>query len=242
MISEKTVEINITTELTNYLAYISHGRQRPFILSPSQPDEALVGYDVQLGLPNGTAMFIQYKRALPRKYGYRYDLNKTKNKDQHLRLFVLELLGLNVFYAFPLFHTELDVIKHRRRLLLRTIFMRPSSMIPFGSMVGNHYVQFLKSNHSWFVYSNRKEIIETFEIDDIIDKLHNENGIQNEKNIEFYLKQFNAIFYNKETLNLKKLASKDKLNLLNIQDDRILPFDKRDKKLVKSIQLIGVKL
>lgn len=97
MISEKTVELNLTTEFINWL---SHQHNTPyFALGPTQAQEAQWGFDAGV-FGNSTGALIQYKRAYVNGSVWEWRLNRTKAKDQLFRLQQLEAAGHAVFYAF----------------------------------------------------------------------------------------------------------------------------------------------
>ncbi len=224
MISEKTVEINITHELANYIG------GNPFILSPTQQREATLGYDVILN-----HVFIQYKRALLKNYGYRYELNKTRYQDQHLRLLVLELLGYNVFYAFPLFHEEATVIGYSGQLLSLTMFVRPSD-IPLYSRntIGHHFIKYERGTNLWTVHSTKgKKIEKIFRIDNMREMIKDK-----EKEYKSLIEDFNKIFFNEETLKLNKAFSSKMLLEYKINNEIIKP-NRRYLGLIKHLQLLG---
>ena len=151
MISEKTVELNLNTELTNWLWKVHHTTFTA--IAPSQRQEARLGYDVSVQA-TGFAFFIQYKRAHLRGTEYIYQLNRTSARDQHAKLVRLESTGVPVFYALPIFTTVPEVIRHRRRLLLRTLWFPPSSIPVPGGGVGHHEVHYDSSTGRHWVTSD----------------------------------------------------------------------------------------
>jgi hypothetical protein len=209
MISEKTVELNLTTELVNYMYYVT--RVRPYILAPSQPQEATFGFDTSIGYPTtGKPYLIQYKRAefRSRKNEYLYHLNHTKKQDQHLRLYALELMGWDVFYALPLFHTPTDVINKRQHLLPETLYLKPSWMIPIGgipAMVGHHEVRHNLTTGITTIHSDEgKEINQSFDFFDFARQL-NKNSNQDEGTLLKFFKDFNSVFSSKEDFEVEGL-------------------------------------
>jgi hypothetical protein len=158
MISEKTVELNITTELVNW--YFSEWSVRPFILAPSQPKEATLGYDVQIGTISGKSLFIQYKRAEKDAVGFAFHLNRTAKKDQLALLKNLEAKGAKVVYALPLFCEEAEVKKYRRFLLPHMLFIRPSKICPKGGDIGEHTIKYDTTTKSCRVFSEEGVEIE----------------------------------------------------------------------------------
>lgn len=154
MISEKTVELNLTTELINWLGRAT--RIPHFALAPSQRQEGTLGFDVGIGagIRSGIGVLIQYKRAYVIGNTWRWHLNRTKMKDQHARLQALESLGYPVFYAFPYFHLPLEIRTNRYRLLRKTFWFRPSAINPLGGPVGHHDVIFDSVARRWTVHSD----------------------------------------------------------------------------------------
>lgn len=151
MISEKTVELNLTTELTNWLWKVHHTTFTA--IAPSQRQEATLGYDVSVRA-GGFAFFIQYKRAHLRGTEYVYHLNRTSARDQHAKLLNLESTGVPVFYALPIFTTVPEVIRHRRGLLLHTLWLPPSAIPVPGGGVGHHEVHYDSSTRRHWVTSD----------------------------------------------------------------------------------------
>src|SRR5690606_1882711 len=150
MISEKTVELNLTTEFINWL---SHQHNTPyFAVGPTQAQEAQWGFDAGV-FGNATGALIQYKRAYVNGTVWEWKLNRTKAKDQLRRLQQLEAAGHAVFFAFPYFHTLSQVQSHRRRLLLHTFWFKPSQITPVGGPDGHHEVRFDSSTRKWSVHS-----------------------------------------------------------------------------------------
>lgn len=151
MISEKTVELNLNTELTNWLWKAHHTTFTA--IAPSQRQEARLGYDVSVQA-GGFAFFFQYKRAHLRGTEYIYQLNRTSARDQHAKLVRLESTGVPVFYALPIFTTVPEVIRHRRRLLLHTLWLPPSSIPVPGGGFGHHEVHYDSSTGRHWVTSD----------------------------------------------------------------------------------------
>lgn len=214
MISEKTVELNITTELVNWL-YVKTGI-RPYILAPSQRQEGVLGFDATIGFPtNGRPFLLQYKRAefRKRKREYLYHLNHNATQDQHLRLYILELMGCDVFYALPLFHLATDVVSNRQHLLPMTFCLKPSAMIPVTGMTGHHEVRYNLATNVITIHSDRGfEINERFDFNDILN-LYSSQGNDQEKLLAF-LNKFNSVFANEslfqfENYSLEPVSKKD---------------------------------
>ncbi len=153
MISEKTVELNLTTELINWASKVT--RRTYFALAPSQRQEGRLGFDVSVQA-NGTGVLIQYKRAYVTGSDWEWHLNRTSLRDQHRRLQLIESLGIPVFYAFPFFNRPSEVETGRRQLLLRTFWYRPSRINPPGGPVGHHEVHYNFSTSRFWVTSGRE--------------------------------------------------------------------------------------
>ncbi|MBN9285565.1 MULTISPECIES: hypothetical protein [unclassified Flavobacterium] len=216
MISEKTVELNLTTEFVN-LAFHQTGI-RPFILAPSQRAEATLAYDVQYGFPGFKGILIQYKRAHVKNTNeYIFNLNRTSKQDQHLRLFVLDLMGFPVYYAFPIFHLETEVIYLRRNLLLHTKFVRPSRIFPVGGLTGHHEVVYYKSTNTWKVFSEEGTPFEG--VEDLNDLLERFKDIPN--SLEELMSACNFLFSNEQTVTQSgykiESSEKDDYNLMRSQ-------------------------
>ncbi|MFB9026017.1 hypothetical protein QSH50_001700 [Xanthomonas arboricola pv. pruni] len=150
MISEKTVELNLTTEFINWLSH-QHNTLY-FALGPTQAQEAQWGFDAGV-FGNSTGALIQYKRAYVNGSVWEWRLNRTKAKDQLFRLQQLEAAGHAVFYAFPYFHTLSQLQTNRRRLLLHTFWFKPSQIVPSGGPNGHHEVRYDSTTKKCSVHS-----------------------------------------------------------------------------------------
>lgn len=216
MISEKTVELNLTTEFVN-LAFNQTGI-RPFILAPSQRAEATLAYDVQYGFPGFKGILVQYKRAHVKNTDeYIFNLNRTSKRDQHQRLFVLDLMGFPVYYAFPIFHLETEVISMRRNLLVHTKFVRPSRIFPVGGLTGHHEVVYYKATNTWKVFSEEGASVEGVEdLNDILERFK-----ETPNNLDELMVAYNLLFSNNETIQQSgykiESSEKDDHNLMRSQ-------------------------
>lgn len=147
MITEKTVELNLTMELINHMSWrdqISY-----YALAPSQAAEAKLGFDAAIG-GSGYGVLIQYKRAILKGSNtLEYHINYTKNEDQHKLLLDLEAAGIPVFYALPLFTTAPEIAANRRRLLLNTVWPTPSSFALNANPIGKHEVFYDRTTGVW---------------------------------------------------------------------------------------------
>jgi len=186
MISEKTVELNLTTELINWFGWVTGTPH--FALAPSQRLEGMLGFDVALG--GGIGVLIQYKRAYVSGNTWRWHLNRTALKDQHARLQALEALGFPVFYAFPFFHLPLEIRNYRRRLLPRTFWFKPSQINPVGGPTGYHDVIYDASTGAWSVHSKiPTELSAPLTIDAVANEI---DGQSREENLEKLMMAFNT--------------------------------------------------
>ena len=102
MISEKTVELNLSRQIADWFQFMT--LRQHFVIAPSQQDEGYLGYDVEL-VGGFRVMLIQYKRAYVTGDRWTWRLNRTRLRDQHERLQRLEANGLLVYYGFPHFAT-----------------------------------------------------------------------------------------------------------------------------------------
>ena len=187
MISEKTVELNLTTEFINWL---SHQHNTPyFAVGPTQAQEAQWGFDAGV-FGNSTGALIQYKRAYVNGTTWEWKLNRTKAKDQLQRLQQLEAAGHAVFFAFPYFHTLGQVQSHRRRLLLHTFWFKPSQIMPAGGPNGHHEVRFDSATNKWSVHSEQSaDMPQSTSLAEVI------GAIDNPQNrLSSLAETFNAIF------------------------------------------------
>ena len=135
-ISEKTVELNLTVEIVNFI-YSKTGR-RSFAWGPTLQQEANFGFDCAYNA-SGRFFFVQYKRAYDEPGGHLFHLNYTTKEDQHQRLCNLESTGCATYYLLPRFTSVAHLAAHRGHLLLppHTRFMLPSA-IPIPRGIGKH--------------------------------------------------------------------------------------------------------
>jgi len=192
MISEKTVELNVTTEFMNWMWKVHHSTFTA--IAPTQRQEAKLGYDVSISA-KGFGFYIQYKRAHLKGAEYIYDLNRTAARDQHKKLCALESTGVPVFYALPVFTTVSEVVRYRRQLLFHTLWLPPSSIPVPGGGVGHHEVHYEQSTGRHWVTSE-EEIDFTPEHSgiDVITRLLESSGKKN--NLMEAMYAFNKIFIN----------------------------------------------
>jgi hypothetical protein len=151
MLSEKSVELNLTAELLAWLSWITGDTHTA--IGPSQVEEANVGFDVSFHGGGVAAALVQYKRAYVDGATLTWRLNRTKKRDQHRRLQVLESLGYPVLYAFPFFTTPSELVARRKRLLLATAWFQPSAINPPGGPIGHHEVIYDVATDTWWVAS-----------------------------------------------------------------------------------------
>jgi hypothetical protein len=221
MISEKTVELNLTIELVNSIYYRT--KVRPYIIAPSQREEGVFGYDARIGFPASlNLVLIQYKRAyvIEQINELVYYLNRTANQDQHLRLLFLELNGWNVYYALPLFYEEDEVIRYRRRLLYRTYWIKPSLLMPFGILTGHHEIRINQLTGLITVHSDQGKFLENYlDFAGFLKEVIPENESisfkeRKKNNCEEFFSDFNAIFNNEVDIEFNDLVVKP-----SIKDD-----------------------
>lgn len=164
-LNEKTVELNLTTELLNWLWKVTGVNHCAFGLTQQQ--EAQWGVDVA-ACGGNTGVFIQFKRAHVSGSIWQWPLNRTAGRDQHAKLQQLEGRGCNVFYALPYFDTGTALVENRRRLLLRTFWIRPSQINPSGGPTGHHDVQYDETSRRWTVHSSGPtDLPDPFGVDDV---------------------------------------------------------------------------
>jgi hypothetical protein len=154
VISEKTVELNLTADLV-YVLQVATGHTY-YAVGLTQQQESALAYDVAIksALP---PLLVQFKRAETRQRFLRWTLNQTRLRDQHLRLQRLESVGLAVVYAFPLFADEQALRVPRPDLLSATAFVRPSAIRPVGGSTGTHHVRRDMVSGRWTVHSPEGE-------------------------------------------------------------------------------------
>ncbi|HZQ01346.1 MAG TPA: hypothetical protein VFB13_17505 [Reyranella sp.] len=157
-IKEKTVELNLTTEMSNLLSV--YFRCRASVWAPTPHEEAQLGFDARIDAA-GFALLIQYKHArLHRRAGeWRFDLNETVGQDQHKRLCDRANAGTPTRYALPLFD-DYQVIRDNVRTGnlwgLPLVYWIDPRQIPFpNNGVGRHTLGVgVNPPHSLAIYSD----------------------------------------------------------------------------------------
>jgi hypothetical protein len=189
LISEKTVELNMTAELLAWLRWttgIAH-----VAVGPSLTQEGRLGFDAGY-LGGGTGILIQYKRAYVAGNVWSWKLNRTQSKDQHDKLQKLEAKGWPVFYAFPLFATLQEVLSRRRRLLVSTAWYRPSIINLPGGPIGHHDVNFDRVTQRWWVTSTPLDLPHPLTIADVAEAL--DRSVLGPRNLEEMVAALNGLF------------------------------------------------
>lgn len=190
MISEKTVELNVTAELLNWLGYATGVVHTA--IGPSQQQEGVLGYDVSVHGGSTAAALIQYKRAYIAGSDWTWHLNRTKSRDQHARLQLLQASGYPVFYAFPEFATVSSLVALRRRLLVNTFWYPPLSINPPGGPKGHHEVQFNSITGNWSVSSpDRVSLAPPLGIREVVEAMR--SGERHQLAIEEFAAAINSI-------------------------------------------------
>ena len=231
MISEKTVELNLTTELVNWLFY--HTGIRPYILAPSQRDEGTLGFDTSITIPTfGRPFLIQYKRAKLLQNGeYKYKINDTANQDQHNRLLFFERQGFFVFYALPIFTTSNEVISYRRRLLKITAFRAPSSILLPGGPIGKHSVYYNPTTYGWRVRSEEVKLNGSSTYEEIFKKYIAE---MKEMDIKKFLLKCNKTIFESIEYQFKDIPLKPKSDLTYGLSAVVIPRKRKKRIKIKS--------
>jgi hypothetical protein len=152
MISEKTVELNVTAELLNWLRSVTGVTHTA--IGPSLAQEGIGGYDVSFHGSATSAALVQFKRAYVTGQIWTWHLNRTAHKDQHARLQFLESKGYPVFYAFPHFATAAQLVAGRRGFVTSTFWYPPSYIQPAGGSLGHHNVTYNEATGAWQVNSS----------------------------------------------------------------------------------------
>ena len=140
-IKEKTVELNLTTEMTNLLS--AFFRCRASVWAPTPHQEAQLGFDAKIDAA-GFALLIQYKHARwhQRAGEWRFELNETVGEDQHKRLCDHANAGTPTRYALPLFDSYQVIrenVRTARLWRLPLVYWIDPRQIPFpNNGVGRH--------------------------------------------------------------------------------------------------------
>lgn len=216
MISEKTVELNLTTEFLNYAG----GRLNTYLfaIAPSQRQEAKLGYDVGI-LGNGGAILIQYKRAYPASNVLKWKINYTQLKDQHSRLLQIEKAGIPVYYAFPHFHESQQIAQNRKQLLLFTSWVKPSSLTFSGKVDDHHEVCYNQATKRWWTSSSIE--IDLTSPDENINEVI--GSLEKSFELRKIVKSLNSILLNSENGELLEVIESELLDIIEFQSLIIQP-------------------
>lgn len=150
MISEKTVELNLAMEVINWASYITN--RTHFALAPCQGHEGIL-FDTSFQ-SHATGILVQYTRPIVSESRWQWHLNRT----MHLRLQDLECMEIPVLYAFPFFHTPLEILKNRWSLLKITFWYCPSQINPPGGSTELFDVNYNPSTRRWWVTSGEEDV------------------------------------------------------------------------------------
>jgi len=190
MLSEKSVELNLTAELLNFLWTVTGSTHTA--IGPSQAEESKLGFDVSFHGSGVAAALVQYKRAYVDGAIWTWRLNRTKKQDQHQLLQILESLGYPVVYAFPLFATPGELVALRRKLLRATAWYPPSAIKPPGGPTGHHEVSFDTATGTWWVASpDRVELSAPHSVEFLINGL--QRAAQQRMSIEEFAGSINQV-------------------------------------------------
>lgn len=157
MISEKSLEINISENILRELRNLGPPFSKIFIYGFTLREEFNRGLDISINLnPNRSFLLaIQYKK--PIQGTYRFYINNNSTRDQHIKLFRVSLIAPNrIFYIFPtiittqqLYHISPDFLKY-------CYFLRPTDIPLFDNHV--HTVEIDTRSGTAFVFSEKFEV------------------------------------------------------------------------------------
>lgn len=154
-ISEKTVELNVSRSVVNRMR--RKYKVKAYALGTTQGEEQMFGLDVEVTDGTWSAGCIQYKRlykmATPAPGVSRWNLNRTKGRDQHTLLCELEAAGYPVFYCFPKFDDEAPLGDSLPPLWKRVWWIRPSALVVPAPIDKHHHLT-RDSAGTWLMYSS----------------------------------------------------------------------------------------
>ncbi|WP_124903860.1 hypothetical protein [Burkholderia sp. Bp9004] len=152
-ISEKTVELNVSRTIIEKMRR-TH-QINAYAIGATQAQEQQFGFDVLATDGSWCGGFIQYKRLYANGNINRWNLNRTKYRDQHSILCAVEALGYPVFYCFPKFDSETTLRQWTPPSLWSQVWWIQPSAIPVPSPVdAHHHVTYDNATGVWQVYSD----------------------------------------------------------------------------------------
>ncbi|MFV8598609.1 hypothetical protein [Ralstonia pseudosolanacearum] len=152
-ITEKTVELNVSRTVVEKMRR-TH-RINAYAIGASQAQEAQFGFDVLMTDGSWCGGYIQYKRLYANGSIHRWNLNRTKHKDQHSLLLQLEASGFPVFYCFPKFDSEVTLRRWTPPSLWSQVWwVRPSSIQVPSPVDAHHHVTHNPATGQWQVFSD----------------------------------------------------------------------------------------
>ena len=152
-ISEKTVELNVTRTIIEKMRR-TH-QINAYAIGATQAQEQQFGFDVLATDGSWCGGFIQYKRLYANGKIHRWNLNRTKYRDQHSILCAVEALGFPVFYCFPKFDSETTLRQWTPPSLWSQVWWIRPSAIPVPAPVNaHHHVTYDNATGVWQVHSD----------------------------------------------------------------------------------------
>ena len=124
-ISEKSLEMNINENLIRIIRNWGDSFSRTFIYGYTLREEARLGFDSSINLPNSSFYLfaLQYKAPKAKRYStYYFEINNDRRRLQHYSLFISNIIYGNVWYAFPLFISTRELAGYSPNFLERTCF------------------------------------------------------------------------------------------------------------------------
>jgi hypothetical protein len=126
-----------------------------YAIGATQAQEQQFGFDVLATDGAWCGGFIQYKRLYVSGNVHRWNLNRTKYRDQHTILCAVEAMGFPVFYCFPKFDSEATLRRWTPPSLWSQVWWVRPSAIPVPAPVDkHHHVTFNTASGIWQVFSD----------------------------------------------------------------------------------------
>ncbi len=160
MISEKSLEINISENILRELRRLGPLFSKVFVYGFTLREEFERGLDISINLnPNRSFLLaIQYKKPISEWQGtYRFYINNNSTRDQHIKLFRASLIAPNkIYYIFPAIITTQQLYNISPNFLTHCYFIRPMDIPLLDNHV--HTVEIDTQNEIALAFSGKIEV------------------------------------------------------------------------------------
>jgi DNA-binding transcriptional MerR regulator len=180
MISEKSLELNVSENIINRIRNLKGIYSRAFLYGFTSKQESVHGPDLSIKIPlplKSKFLFaLQYKA--PRKKlnnKYIFKINNNRKYNQHIRLLITSLFfnDNSVYYAFPLFINTDELSQHSPNFLSRTYFVKIIDFPPCTFDRRKHTVEIDLQSGKAYVSSPVRHEIKIYDANEFFKELEN---------------------------------------------------------------------